>query len=157
MQPPYSPDTRNEREPTTVPAHNLYDERPRVASSGALNGIDGLADTVQRGRRADSHVGHAHVIVDRADETDYLEVSVSFCLLGGDAALVEERRDDGGPFRAEEIRTRKRAVSATHDERVDALLDHIVRRGQAALARPERRRAGGPDQRSSLRRTFTFS
>ena len=131
-------------------AHDLEDERPRVRVRGRVDVVDGLANPVERGRRADGEVRHGHVVVDRADEPDDLEVRVLARLLLRDAALALELRDEPGPLRAEDVRAGERAVAAAHDERVDALLDHVVRRGEPALARAERRRARGADQRASL-------
>ena len=47
--------------------------------------VDGLADPMQRSWRADGQIGHGHVIVDRPNEPDDPEVTMSRNLFIGDA------------------------------------------------------------------------
>ena len=57
-----------------MPAHHLKHERSLVGSGGGVNTINGLTDSVQRGRSANSQVGHGHVVIDRPDKSDDLEM-----------------------------------------------------------------------------------
>ena len=57
-----------------VAAHHLDDEGALVARGRALDRVDCLDDSVQRGVGADRHVGAEHVVVDRADQPDQSEV-----------------------------------------------------------------------------------
>ena len=50
-------------------SHDFDDERALVAGRGAVQGIQGFDDPVQRRIRADRHVGTRHVVVDGSDET----------------------------------------------------------------------------------------
>lgn len=75
------PDTCEECEPATMPAHDLDDKRAGVRERGRLDVVDGFANTVKGGRRADGHVCHRHIVVYGADETDDLEMSVGRRLL----------------------------------------------------------------------------
>lgn len=81
------PDAGHEREPTTMPAHNLQHERARVGVRSRVDVINGLANTMQRGRRADGEVRHRHVVVDGSHKPDDLKVGMLCCLLLGDYAL----------------------------------------------------------------------
>ena len=60
-------------------AHYLKYERSLVRGGGRVDAVDGLADSMQRGRSANRQVGHGHIVIDRPDETDDLEVP----MLGG--------------------------------------------------------------------------
>ena len=50
-----------------------------MAGGGAADGIDGLGDAVQGGIGADGHIGAEHIVVNRADQPDDLQVG----MLGG--------------------------------------------------------------------------
>ena len=54
--------------------HHLKHERSLVGSGSRIDAINGFADPMQRGRSTDCHVGHGHIVIDRPDESDYLEV-----------------------------------------------------------------------------------
>ncbi len=63
--------------------------------------VDGLADSVQRGWRTNSQIGHRHIIIDRSDEPDDPEVPMLRDLLIRDTVFpvsasghLEDR--DGG-------------------------------------------------------------
>ena len=60
-------------------AHYLKHERSLVRGGGGVDAVDGFADSMQRGRSANRQVGHGHIVIDRPDETDDLEVP----MLGG--------------------------------------------------------------------------
>ena len=60
-------------------AHYLKYERSLVRGGGRVDAVDGLADSMQRGRSANRQVGHGHIVIDRPDKTDDLEVP----MLGG--------------------------------------------------------------------------
>ena len=60
-------------------AHYLKYERSLVRGGGRVDAVDGLADSMQRGRSANRQVGHGHIVIDRPDETDDLEMP----MLGG--------------------------------------------------------------------------
>jgi hypothetical protein len=55
-----------------------------MRGNSRMNVVDGLADSMQRSWRADSQIGHGHVIIDRSNEPDDPEVSVSCKLFIGD-------------------------------------------------------------------------
>ena len=56
-----------------------------------MNVIYGLADSMQRGRRADGKIGHRHVIINRSNEPDDPEMPVSRNLLIADAIFPESK------------------------------------------------------------------
>jgi len=56
--------------------HHLKHKRSLVGSSGGVDTIDGLAYSVQGGRGANCQVGHGHIVIDRPDKSDDLEVPV---------------------------------------------------------------------------------
>ncbi len=58
-----------------------------MRGSGRVNVVDGLADSMQRSRRADSQISHGHVIIDRSNEPHDPEVPVSRDLLIRDAVF----------------------------------------------------------------------
>ena len=84
------PNAGKEREPSTMPAHDLDDEGTRVREGSRLNVVDSFANTVQRSGGTDGHVGHRHVVIDRTDETYDLEVTVSLGLFLGDFAYARK-------------------------------------------------------------------
>ena len=90
------PDTREQSEPPAVPAHDLQHEGARVGDGGRVDVVDGLADAVERGGRADGHVRQRHVVVDGPDQADDLEMPVSLDLLVRDAACGRRRREGAG-------------------------------------------------------------
>ena len=51
-------------------SHDFDDEGALVAGRGAVQGIDGFDDPVQRRIRADRHVGTRHVVVNGSDEAN---------------------------------------------------------------------------------------
>ena len=59
-----------------MPAHHLEDKGSLVGSGGGINTIDGLADSVQRGRSTNRQVGHGHIVIDRPNESDDFEVAM---------------------------------------------------------------------------------
>ena len=56
-----------------------------------MNVINGLANSMQRGRSTDGKISHGHVIIDRSNEPDDPEVSVSCNLFIGDAIFPESK------------------------------------------------------------------
>ena len=62
-------------------AHNLNDERTGVRKGSRVDVVDGFADAVEGSRRADSHIGQCHVVVDGTNESDDAKVSLKFDLL----------------------------------------------------------------------------
>ena len=145
------PDASHERKPTTVPPHDLQNERAGMRVRGGVDVVDTFANAVKSGRRTDSKVGHGHVVINGTDETDNLQMSVVVRLLLGDLACREQLANEAWPLCTEDVCTGERAISAAYNECIDALLDHIMRRGETALARPECHRASGANQRSTLR------
>lgn len=57
-----------------MPTHYFEHERSLVGSSSGIDTINGLANSVQRGRSTNRQVGHGHVVIDRSDKPDDLEV-----------------------------------------------------------------------------------
>jgi hypothetical protein len=53
-----------------VTAHDFEHESPGVGACSGADVIYGLADTVKGRRCADSQIGHGHIIVNGADQTD---------------------------------------------------------------------------------------
>jgi len=75
-----APNPSQQRQPPTVPPHNLQHKSARVTRGSGINVVDGLADPVQRGRCADGEVRHGHVVVDGANEANNFEMGVRCCL-----------------------------------------------------------------------------
>jgi hypothetical protein len=71
-----------------MPAHHLKHERSLVRSGGGVDAIDGLADSMQCGRSTNRQVGHGHIVVDRPDESDDLEVPMLDGLSVGDSSCL---------------------------------------------------------------------
>ena len=93
--------TSHQSQPAAMSTHHLEHERSLVGGSGGVDTIDGLANSVQRGRSANRQVGHGHVVIDGPDESDYFEVpmldSLSFrdfpcSIVEGTSELLIERR-----------------------------------------------------------------
>jgi len=66
--------TGHQSQPTTMSTHHLKYKRSLVGSSGGVDTIDGFADSVQGGWSANGQVSHGHIVIDRTDESDDLEV-----------------------------------------------------------------------------------
>ena len=64
-----------------MPTHDLQYERARVRVRSRVDVVNGLADPVQRGGRADGEVCHRHVVVDGPNQSDYLEMRMMLCLI----------------------------------------------------------------------------
>ena len=45
-----------------------------MRSGSGVDTINGFADSMQCGRGTDRQVSHGHIVIDRPDESDYLEV-----------------------------------------------------------------------------------
>ena len=56
--------------------HDFNDEGTRVREGGGFDVVDRLANAVESSWGTNSHVGHGHVIINGADETDDLEMSI---------------------------------------------------------------------------------
>ena len=87
-------------------AHDLDDEGALVAGGGAVDGVDGFGDAVQRSVGADGHVGAEHVVVDRADQPDDGQAWVRGGHAGVDIARVDQLFHQPGPLLAEDARRR---------------------------------------------------
>lgn len=65
-----------------------------------MNVIYGLADSMQRGRRADGKIGHRHVIINRSNDPDDPEMPVARNLFIADAIFsgvkTQTSRETGG-------------------------------------------------------------
>jgi len=64
-----------------VTAHYLEHESSGVGARSGADIVYGLADTVKGRRCADSQIGHGHVIVNGADQTDDLQMSIEIEML----------------------------------------------------------------------------
>jgi hypothetical protein len=129
-----------------VPAHHLDDEGALVTGRGAVQGVQGLDDAVQRGVGADRHVGAEHVVVDRADHPDQVQVLVRLGRLRVQLARVDQLLEQLRPLLAEQVGAGEAAVAADHDEPVDAPVDQVADGPAAAVAGAEVRRPGGADE-----------
>ena len=143
-------DSRHEGQVTAVATHDLDDEGALVRGRRAGQLVDGVQDAMQRGVRADRHVGAHQVVVDRADEADDDESRVLGGGLGRDHALGGQLGDVLGPLAAELVRTRQGAVATDHDEVIDAVLEQVRGRAVAPLVRAEVGAAGRADHRAAF-------
>jgi hypothetical protein len=73
---------REDRSQTTVASHDLHDKATLMTKRRGHNSVHGLDNTMQSRVGANRHVGAAKVVVDGADQADYIEEHV-FLLLGG--------------------------------------------------------------------------
>jgi hypothetical protein len=80
------PHTSEKGEPAAMAAHHLKHERAAVRGGGRIDVVNRFAYSVQRGGRANSHVRHGHVVVDRPHQPDYFQVAVAVRLLSCDFA-----------------------------------------------------------------------
>ena len=69
-------------------AHYLKYERSLVRGGGRVDAVDGLADSMQRGRSANRQVGHGHIVIDRPNESDNFEVAMLDDLSLGDLSCL---------------------------------------------------------------------
>lgn len=114
-------------------SHHLQDEGTRVRERGRVDVVDGLANPVKGSRRADCEVGHGHVVVNGSYQTHNLQMSVVRCLFLCNLVLLAQLGYKLGPFRAEYVCTGERAITTAYNERIDSLLDHVVRRSEASF------------------------
>jgi len=93
----YARNASHQSKPPAVAPHNLDNESAGVAISCRINVVDSLANTLQSCGCSDGQISHAHVVVDRADKADDLEVCMGFQLLFGDQRWegVSERQTEG--------------------------------------------------------------
>ena len=75
------PDSCKQSKPSTMPTHDLHHKRTRMGEGCRVDVINGFTDPVEGSGCADSEIGHGHIIVYGAYEANYLEVTMSFCLL----------------------------------------------------------------------------
>lgn len=120
------PNTSEQGQPATVPAHDLEHESSRVRGCCRVDIVDRLTYSMQSCGSADGQIGHAHVVVDRTDEPDDAEVTMFGELLWGNLALGMEGLEEGGPLGAEDIGSGEGTVTATDDECIDAFFDEVV-------------------------------
>jgi len=60
--PPHSRNTCQQGQPTTMPSHDLDDERSRMRTRGGRDRVDGLANPVKGGQTTNGQIGHGHVV-----------------------------------------------------------------------------------------------
>jgi hypothetical protein len=153
------PNRSQKGKPAAMSAHDFEHERARMRERRRMNAVNCFANSVQRRRGTDGHVRQRHVVVDRANESDDLQVAVVLGLIRGNATLVAQRRDERRPFCTENVRAGERSVTAADYERVDALFDEVVRGLQATFRRAEDCRACSADEGTTLcciRQTLSF-
>jgi hypothetical protein len=92
-------DASHQSQPTTMPTHHLKDERSLVGSGRGIYAINCLADSMQSRRSTNRQVGHGHVVIDRPDESNYLEVSMLDGLSLCDLSCLGIRRKSIGGHR----------------------------------------------------------
>lgn len=68
--------TSHQSQPTAIPTHYFEHKRSLVGGSRGVYAIDCLTDSVQRGRGTNRQIGHGHIVVDRPDEPNNLEVAM---------------------------------------------------------------------------------
>ncbi len=141
-------DGAGQRQITAIAAHDFHDENPLMAECGAAQCVDGVHDPVQRRIRADGHVGVGHVVVDRTDHADNLELRIGLPLFGGDPALCFQLGREVAPIGAECVGSPQAAVAADDDQAVDPAADQVFRRFQFALERMKFLTARSPDHGS---------
>lgn len=135
--------------------------------------------TGARARRTNGHVGAGHVVVDRTNETDNVEVLVGVVLLLRDIACKLRRLSDSlkgkvlrgakkqvpaegrttlkerlnvlRPLRTQAVRAGERAVTTADNECVDAVADEVEGSLAAALNLAESGAARGADERAANR------
>ena len=98
------------------------------------DGIDAINDSMQRRIGADGHICAAEIIVDRADDTDNVELFVERFLLNCDFVEAVELLDEGRPLLAQFIRAREGTVASDNAEMSDRPFDKIQARSPATLA-----------------------
>lgn len=92
-------------EVTAVAPHDFYNEGTREGGGGVADGVDGLADDVERGVDSEAVVGAGNVVIDGGWDAGE-----------GDSEVVVEL-----------IEGTERAVAADHDEFLDAVgLDVLI-------------------------------
>ena len=133
-----------------MPTHDLENECTGMTEGSRIDVVNGFADTLESCRSANSQVGHGHVVINGTDEADNLEVCVLARLLLSDLARGEQLVHEPWPLCAEDICTGERAITTTHDECIDTLLDHVVSRSKPPLGSPEGLGPCSSDDRSAL-------
>lgn len=112
--------TSSERQIAAMSTHDLHDEASLMTRRRGHDGIDSLDDAVQSRVGANGHVRAAKVVVDRAHETDDVQVRVLRALflgyLAGSEQLVEQRC----PFAFEHVRAGQATVATDTHQVVDA-------------------------------------
>ena len=121
-----------------------------MAGGRARDGVDGFGDAMQRRVRADGHVGAVHIVVDRADQPDDGEVAMLIRRVLGDCAGLDQFVQQRRPFLPEEVRAGQTAVAADDHERIDLMLDEILRGRAPPVAGAEVIRSGRADDGAAL-------
>ena len=121
-----------------------------MRGSGAGQLVDRVQDAVQGSVRADRHVGADHVVVDRTDQADDDEGRMSVRELLRDDALGDQLSHVLGPFAAELVRTRQRAVTSDDNQVVDAALQQVRGCAVTPLVGAEFGGASGADDGATL-------
>jgi hypothetical protein len=102
---------------------------------------------MQRGIGANGHICTAEVIVDRADDTDDVELFVERFLLNCDFVETVELLDEGRPLLPQFIRASQGTVTSDNAEMSDRPFDKIQARSSATFAFFEAHAARGTDNR----------
>ena len=111
------PQSRLQSKPTAMSAHNLKHKRARVTRCRRVDVVDSFANTRQSRRRANSQVCQGHVVVDRPDETDNLQVSVLDRLLFRDSTYRGDELNGESDVRLRVPCERRSATREGHSER----------------------------------------
>ena len=112
-----------------------------MRESSRVDVVNSFANSVKGRRGTDGEVRHGHVVVNGTYKANDLEVCMFAYLVLSDLPLLAKLRYEPRPFRTEHVGTSKRTISTAYNERVDALLDHVVRSGESSVPSPERRGA----------------
>ena len=150
-----SRDTSHKGQPTTMPAHDLDDERPGVGGSGRLNVIDHLADPSESGVSSDGSVCAREIVVDGAHEAYDVEVLVRGNLLHVELLLRDELFEQRRPFSAEPVGTSERAITTADDKGINAVEYHVLGGRQTARALVKGHATSSPDQSAAFREVAT--
>ena len=140
----------HQRQVAAVAPHHLDHKGALVAGGGAADGVDRFGDAVQGRIGADGHIRAEHVIVDRADQPDDLQVGMVGGDFGADLTVLNQLCNQLRPFLAEEIRAGQAAIAADDHQAVKCPhLSRFLAALQAAFTGAKGVAAGGADDRSA--------
>ena len=132
-----------------VAAHHLDDEAALMADRGAADLIERGRDAVQRGVRADGHVGAVEIVVDGANQPDDAQVRVAFREFGRHCAGLDQLSQQRRPFLPEQVGAGQAAIAPDDHQAVDGAFQQVFGRDQPAFAGAKCGAARGADHRAA--------